>query len=95
MCEREREREREERGERDRETERQRDRETERERERMRDLDLPQVSSPYKTLAKSCRNTRIIHSRCRKPKTFKRNCQKCYSKKCFIVNATLTIMGLK
>ena len=81
-----------------------RESESDRERERMRDLDLPQVSSPYKTLVAVLTNLSFIPSLSEihalyipNAESLKllRNCQKCYSKKCFSVNATLTIMGLK
>ena len=70
----------------------------------MRDLDLPQVSSPYKTLVEMLTNLSFIPSRAEIHASYipdaeslklLRNCQKCYSRKCFIVNATLTTMGLK
>ena len=70
----------------------------------MRDLDLPQVSSPYKTLVEMLTNLSFIPSRAEihalyipdaESLKLLRNCQKCYSRKCFIVNATLTTMGLK
>ena len=70
----------------------------------MRDLDLPQVSSPYKTLVEKLTNLSFIPSLAETHALYipnaeslklLRNCQKCYSKKCFIVNATLTTMGFK
>ena len=70
----------------------------------MRDLDLPQVSSPYKTLVEMLTNISFSPSLAEihalyipdaESLKLLRNCQKCYSKKCFIVNATVTIMGLK
>ena len=70
----------------------------------MRDLDLPQVSSPYKTLVEMLTNPSLIPSLAEihalyipdaESLKFLRNCQKCYSQKCFIVNSTLTIMGFK
>ena len=69
----------------------------------MRDLDLPQVSSPYKTLVEMLTNPSLIPSLAEihalyipdaESLKLLRNYQKCYSKKCFIVNSTLTIMGL-
>ena len=81
-----------------------RESESDRERERMRDLDLPQVSSPYKTLVEMLTNISFSPSLAEihalyildaESLKLLRNCQKCYSKKCFIVNATVTIMGLK
>ena len=70
----------------------------------MRDLDLPQVSSPYKTLVEMLTNPSLIPSLAEihalyipdaESLKLLGNCQKCYSKKCFIVNSTLTIMGFK
>ena len=81
-----------------------RESESDRERERMRDLDLPQVSSPYKTLVEMLTNISFSPSLAEihalyipdaESLKLLRNCQKCYSKKCFIVYATVTIMGLK
>ena len=79
-------------------------RESESDRERMRDLDLQQVSSQYKTLVEILTNLLFIPSLAETHALYipdaeslkiLRNYQKCYSKKCFIVNATLTIIELK
>ena len=70
-------------------------------RDKMRDLDLPQMSSSYKTLVEMLTNLPLIPSLAKLHALYIPDAESLKllrnvtAKKCFSVNTTLTIMGLK